>query len=182
MITRLQQEAARKRAAQLLERAHIAARPDELERMEVADLGLGDLEQSGVQILTLVDTERIAAKVLVMFPRQTEPEHRHPALGEYPGKEETIRCAWGQLCLYTPGRPGGQPLAAPPKQRRHTNTVRQEHVLRAGDQVTLPPNTLHWFQGGPEGAVVWSFSTKAVDVEDVFTDPDIRRKTVVVDP
>jgi hypothetical protein len=29
--------------------------------------------------------------------------------------------------------------------------------------------------------VFWSFSTKAVDVTDVFTDPDVRRETVVVD-
>ena len=36
-------------------------------------------------------------------------------------------------------------------------------------------------QGGPEGAVIWSFSTKALDVADLFTDPDVRRETAVVD-
>jgi D-lyxose ketol-isomerase len=53
--------------------------------------------------------------------------------------------------------------------------------LRPGEQITLQPHIPHWFQGGPEGTVVWTFSTKAIDVEDVFTDPDVRRKTVVVD-
>ncbi len=37
------------------------------------------------------------------------------------------------------------------------------------------PDTLHWFQGGPEGAVVSEFSTRSTDEADVFTDPAIRR-------
>jgi D-lyxose ketol-isomerase len=179
MITRAEQESAQKRAVELLNQAGIVARQDELERIEVVDFGLGELDQSGVQILTLVDTAKIAAKVLVLFPYQTEPEHAHPPLGDYTGKEETIRCEWGELYLYTPGAPTSEPIASPPPHRRHTYTVWHEHVLRPGDQVTLQPNTPHWFQAGPEGGVIWSFSTKAVDVEDVFTDPDVRRKTAI---
>ena len=53
--------------------------------------------------------------------------------------------------------------------------------MHAGDQVTSPPDTFHWFQAGPEGAVVWSFSSKPTDVQDVFSDPDVRRKTVIVE-
>ena len=181
MIKRAEQESARKRAVELLKRAGIVARQDELEQIEVADMGLGELEQSGVQILTLVDTDQIAAKVLVLFPHQTEPEHTHPRWGDYPGKEETIRCEWGELYLYAPGEPTQNPKRHPPEHRRHTYTVWHEYVLRPGEQVTLQPNTPHWFQGGPEGAVIWSFSTKAIDVEDMFTDPDVRRETVVVD-
>jgi D-lyxose ketol-isomerase len=181
MITRAEQEQARKRAMALLERAGIVARQDELAQIEVADFGLGEPEQSGVQILTLVDTEKIAVKALVLLPYQTEPEHTHPHLGDYPGKEETIRCEWGELYLYGPGEPAPNPKGHPPEHRRHTYTVWHEYVLRPGEQVTFLPNVTHWFQGGPEGAVIWSFSTKATDVEDVFTDPDVRRKTVVVD-
>ena len=181
MITRAELESARRRAVVLLEQAGSVAREDELEQIEVADMGLSELEQSGVQILTLVDTEKIAAKVLVLLPYQTEPEHRHPRLGDYPGKEETIRCWWGELRLYTPGEPAPEPLASPPAHRVHTHTVWHEHVMHPGDQVTIPPNELHWFQGGPEGAVIWSFSTKAIDVTDIFTDPAVRRTTVVVD-
>jgi len=181
MITPSELELARGRAARMLERAGVVARPDELETIEVADFGLSELEQTGIQILTLVDTEKIAAKVLVSFPYQTEPEHRHPRLGDYPGKEETIRCQWGELYLYGPGAPSPDPKGRPPEHRRHTYTVWHEYVLRPGDQVTFPPDVPHWFQGGPEGAVFWSFSTKAVDVADVFTDPNVRRETVVVD-
>jgi len=181
MITPSELELARGRAARMLERAGVVARPDELETIEVADFGMSELEQTGIQILTLVDTEKIAAKVLVSFPYQTEPEHRHPRLGDYPGKEETIRCQWGELYLYGPGAPSPDPKGRPPEHRRHTYTVWHEYVLRPGDQVTFPPDVPHWFQGGPEGAVFWSFSTKAVDVADVFTDPNVRRETVVVD-
>ena len=181
MITRTEQASARKRAVDMLKRAGIVARRDELDGIEVADMGLGELEQSGVQILTLVDTDKIAAKLLVLFPHQTEPEHTHPPLGDYPGKEETLRSQWGELYLYVPGEPTPEPLASPPADRKNTYTVWHQHILRPGDQMTFPPNTPHWFQGGPEGAVVWTFSTRAVDVEDIFTDPEIRRQTVVTD-
>ena len=181
MITRSEQESARKRAAEILSKAGVVVRQGEIDQMEVADFGLSELEQSGVQIVTLVDTEKIAAKLLVLLPNQIEPEHRHPRLGDYEGKEETIRCEWGELYLYGPGEPTSNPKGHPPEHRRRTYTVWHEYVLRPGDQITFPPNISHWFQGGPEGAVIWSFSTKAIDVEDVFTDPDVRRETVIVD-
>jgi D-lyxose ketol-isomerase len=181
MITRAELEAAQKRAREMIDRAGIVARPEELRKIEVADMGLSELEQSGVQILTLIDTDNIAVKALVLFPYQTEPEHMHPRLGDYEGKEETIRCEWGELYLYGPGEPTPNPTGRPPEHRKHTYTVWHEYVLRPGDQVTFPPGTPHWFQGGPEGAVIWSFSTKAVDLADVFTDPDVRRETMISD-
>lgn len=179
MISRAELEEARRRAIDYLSMAGIVARCEELDGIEVADMGLSELEQSGVQILTLVDTDRIAAKVLILFPHQTEPEHTHPRLGAYEGKEETIRCEWGELWLYGPGEPTPCPKGHPPDHRKQYYTVWHEYILRPGDQVMLPPHTPHWFQGGPEGAVVWSFSTKAVDVSDVFTDPNVQRETVV---
>jgi D-lyxose ketol-isomerase len=81
MITRVEFESAIKEAAQLLSKAGVSIRSDELECMEVADFGLGELQQSGAQIVTLVDTEQIAAKLLMLLPRQTLPEHLHPPLG-----------------------------------------------------------------------------------------------------
>jgi D-lyxose ketol-isomerase len=165
----------------MLNRAGVLALQDEIEQLEVADLGLNELEQTGVQVLTLVNTDEIAVKVLILFPRQTEPEHMHPRLGDYAGKEETLRCQWGELYLYTPGEPAPQAVASPPPHRRHTYTVWHEDIMRPGNQVTLQPNTPHWFQGGPKGAVVWSFSTRVVDIADVFTDPDVRRETVCCD-
>jgi D-lyxose ketol-isomerase len=179
MITRAQYEDTRRRAGELIVRAGILARQDELERIEVVDLGLGELEQTGLQILTLVNTGEIGVKVLVLFPNQIFAQHKHPPLGDYPGKEETFRCQWGELYLYMPGKPTLAPQAHLPEHRKHTYTVWQETILRPGDQVTSPPNTFHWFQAGPEGAVVWSFSSCATDVQDVFTDPDVRRVTAI---
>lgn len=181
MITRQQYRQAQLRAAEFIRKTGVSIRDEELERIDVADMGLSEFEESGVSILTLVDTDQIAVKLLVMFPNQTEPEHLHPQIGEYPGKEETIRCEWGELYLYGPGGPVQNPKGSPPAHRRHTYTVWHEYVLKPGDQVTFPPGTPHWFQGGPEGAVIWSYSTKVIDIQDVFTDPDVIRTTVIVE-
>jgi D-lyxose ketol-isomerase len=48
-------------------------------------------------------------------------------------------------------------------------------LLHPGEQFTIPPDTLHWFRGGDEGAIVSEFSTRSRDDTDVFTDPRIRR-------
>jgi D-lyxose ketol-isomerase len=51
--------------------------------------------------------------------------------------------------------------------------------LQPGQQYTIPPNTLHWFQAGDEGAVVSEFSTRSRDEFDIFTDQQIRRATII---
>ena len=114
-----------------------------------------------------------------MFPRQLCPEHRHPPFDGTPGKEETFRCRAGVVYLYTEGEPTPQPAARPPQDGAFT--VWHEIVLRPGEQHTIAPDTLHWFQAGDEGAVVSEFSTESRDDLDVFTDPRIRRDTVVAD-
>jgi D-lyxose ketol-isomerase len=48
-------------------------------------------------------------------------------------------------------------------------------VLKPGEQYTLYPDTLHWFQGEPEGAVISEFSTRSRDEADIFSDKDIKR-------
>ncbi|MFC1996412.1 hypothetical protein ACFLXI_02245 [Chloroflexota bacterium] len=77
----------------------LVLKPEEIEAMEIADFGLGEVEISGAQIITLFET----------------------------------------------------------------------------DQITFQPNTPHWFQGGPEGVMIWSFSSRVIDIKDIFTDPDIVR-------
>lgn len=47
--------------------------PAERERFEVADFGLGELLKTGLEVLTYVNTERVCAKEIVMFPHQTCP-------------------------------------------------------------------------------------------------------------
>ena len=55
----------------------------------------------------------------------------------------------------------------------------EELVLGPGEQHTIPPDTLHSFQAGPEGAVVSEFSSASRDDLDVFTDPAVERATIV---
>ncbi|MCJ7552205.1 MAG: D-lyxose/D-mannose family sugar isomerase [Anaerolineae bacterium] len=180
-MTKTEYRNAQRRAAKLLKRTGVTLRDEELATIAVADFGLGELEGSGGQILTLLDTTEIATKLIALLPGQTLPEHRHPRLGDYSGKAETLRCEWGVVFLYTEGNPTPEPRGHPPAHRRQSYTVWHEVVLLPGDQITLPPDTPHWFQAGPEGGVVWSFSSRAVDVQDIFTDPEIRRVTVVVE-
>jgi D-lyxose ketol-isomerase len=165
----------RRRAAEMLARAGIVLTTDEVARIEVADFGLAELERTGLQLLTYVNTDRYCAKELVLFPGQTCPEHRHPPVGGTPGKMETFRCRWGTVRLYVDGLPAAKGGARPPVGSEERYTVFHELVLEPGDQYTIPPDTLHWFQAGAEGAVVSEFSSTSRDELDVFTDPRVVR-------
>lgn len=179
MLTRPDFEAAQARALDFLSRAGIVLTPDEVARIEVADCGFGELGTTGLQLITYVNTLRVCAKELVLFPRQTFPEHRHPPIDGEPGKEETFRCRWGTVYLYVEGEPTPNPHARPPAHHARAYTVWHEVVLRPGEQFTIPPDTLHWFQSGDEGAVVSEFSTRSRDEYDIFTDPDVIRAPAV---
>lgn len=177
MLTRAERDAARTRVAELLAEAGIALTPSEVDAIEVADFGLSRLDETGLQGVVYVNTDRVCAKEFVLFPRQLCPEHRHPPFGGAPGKEETFRCRRGTVYLYTEGEPAPHPAARVPADG--VFTVWHETSLRAGDQHTIPPDTLHWFQAGDDGAIVSEFSTQSRDELDVFTDPRIRRETVI---
>ncbi|HUV05227.1 MAG TPA: D-lyxose/D-mannose family sugar isomerase [Armatimonadota bacterium] len=179
MLTEEQVENARARAENYLTRAGIVLRPDEVESIEVADFGLDELERTGLQIVVYVNTSRVCAKELVLFPYQTCPEHRHPPVAGEPGKEETFRCRWGKAYLYVPGSATPNPSAKPPAGDEAYYTVWHEVVLNPGEQYTLPPDTLHWFKAGAEGAIVSEFSTTSRDGTDIFTDPRIQRVPVI---
>jgi D-lyxose ketol-isomerase len=180
MITRREQQEARRRAAEMMRRAGVFLSEKESDAIEVVDFGLSRLASEGLQVVTLVQTERISVKVLALFPNQTEPEHWHPPVGEDPGKEETIRVVGGSMHFYVPGentlRDGFLVQG-----KEHHYTVRHEIWMRPGDQITLAPGTKHWFQAGRDGVVMFSFSTIARDVLDKFTDPDVVRTTKVVE-
>jgi D-lyxose ketol-isomerase len=171
------QEAARQKLAGV----GIALTEEEAANIEVADLGLNRLASEGLELVTYVNTDRYCAKELVLFPGQTCPEHRHPPVHGNAGKQETFRCRRGLVWLYVEGSPASRIQAKVPGASQKYYTVFHEIVLRPGEQYTIPPNTLHWFQGGPDGAVVSEFSSRSSDEFDVFTDPNIRRATVVED-
>jgi len=177
VITKAQAEAAKRRAAAMLRRAGMVVTPAERRRIEVADFSLGELESTGLELVVYVNTDRYCAKELVLFPRQTCPEHRHPPVAGSRGKMETFRCRAGEVVLGLPGPAARRPRARLPKGRERWYTVRRELILRPGDQYTIPPNTLHWFQAGSRGAIVSEFSSRSRDGSDVFTDPAKRRAT-----
>ncbi|MGH8019210.1 MAG: D-lyxose/D-mannose family sugar isomerase [Opitutaceae bacterium] len=176
MIKRSDYERARQRAADMIRQAGIQITSAEAGRIEVVDFGLSRLAIEGVQVFTMFATERISAKVLVMFPNQTEPEHWHPRVDDDPGKEETIRMIAGALNFYIPGKDTLR-AGRVPAGKESGYTCCHEIVMRPCDQLTLPPGTRHWFQASADGAVFYSFSTCVRDGLDRFTDPAIVRQT-----
>ncbi|MBM7565849.1 D-lyxose/D-mannose family sugar isomerase [Paenibacillus sacheonensis] len=152
---------------------------DEKQHVEVADMGLGELALSGLQLITYINNERYCAKDLVLMPGQTCPEHLHPPLSaENPGKMETFRCRSGVVYLYVEGEETPHRKANPPVRSEAFYTVFHEIELHPGEQYTIKPNTLHWFQAGQEGAIVSEFSSASHDESDIFTDPRIQRLPV----
>ncbi len=175
MITQEQYQLAVEKSVRMLQQAGFTITSAERERLEVADFGLGELEKTGLEVLTYVNTERVCAKEIIMFPHQTCPEHWHPTAGTKLGKEETFRCRWGTVYLYVPGTLTPNPVCRPPAGFEAYYKSRHEVVLNPGEQYTLYPDTPHWFQAGPQGAIVSEFSTRSTDDEDQFSDPRIKR-------
>ncbi len=149
------------------------------EEIEVSDFGLDMIDEIGLQLCVYINTERVCAKEMVLFPYQTCPEHRHIDSEISQGKEETFRCRYGKVYLYVEGEGKAEDIHG--KLPKTPTTVYHEIVLEAGEQYTIMPNTLHWFQAGENGAIVSEFSTMSTDETDVFTDERIVRKTIIED-
>ena len=169
-------EQAKQSALELFQKAGIVLTKEERESIEIADCGLDDFQRTGISILTYINNELYCAKEMALLPGQTCPEHAHRPLDNgYRGKQETFRCRYGIVCLHVEGDATAGAQAAPPAGDEAWYTARREIVLRPGEQFTILPDTLHWFQAGPEGAVVSEFSTSSHDEYDRFTDPRIVR-------
>lgn len=166
---------AQKQAFEMLQQAGIVLTQFEADNIEIADVGLNRLPIEGLELVTYINSDRYCAKELVIFPGQTCPEHKHPPVNGEPGKQETFRCRSGEVWLYVEGEPTTSIRAKVPEIAASYYTVFNEIVLKPGEQYTIPPNTLHWFQAGPEGAVVSEFSSTSRDEFDIFTNPNIRR-------
>ncbi len=181
MIKRSAVRAAQRKAAKMLDDVGIRMSPVEQEQIEVAEFGLGELERTGLELVVYVNTDRYCAKELVLFPGQTCPEHRHPSVFGEPGKMETFRCRWGKVLLYVAGEPTPNIKAHIPEGSEEYYTVFRELELNPGDQYTIPPETLHWFQAADSGAIVSEFSSTSRDEFDVFTDTRIKRVPQIVE-
>lgn len=181
MLDRKQLEATRLKTLSYFDKASIILTEEEKNSIEIADFGLSDLDKIGLEVLVYVNTTKVCAKELVMFPGQTCPEHIHPTKNGRSGKEETFRCRWGKVYLYVPGEKNSNPKLNGLENYKEYLKVAHEIVLNPGEQYTLIPDTLHWFRAGNEGAIVSEFSTTSTDEEDIFTDPRINRFTKIVE-
>jgi D-lyxose ketol-isomerase len=162
MLTQSQVREMQERVTQTLAQAGIVLTPQEQTQIEVVDFGMSELERTGLQLVIYINNDRYCAKELVMVPRQTCAQHRHPSLSET--------------------NPGKQAIQAQvPEGSEPYYTVFHEIELHPGDQYTIPPNTWHWFQAGDEGAIVSEFSSPSYDEFDQFIDPRIYRFTKVAE-
>lgn len=170
-----------KLAIEYYKKAGIVLTEEEKRNIEVADLGLGMIKSIGLEIVTYINTDRVCAKEMVLIPNQVCPEHRHVPTNGKEGKEETFRCRYGKVYLYTDTDKNAKKedisLPLPPTDV----TVFDETVLLPGQQFTIMPNTLHWFAAGEEGAVISEFSTTSTDETDYFTDKRIVRAPKIED-
>jgi D-lyxose ketol-isomerase len=182
MLTRIQVHEMQVRSVQMAAQAGIVLTPEEQTQIEVVDFNLGEVDRSGLQLVIYINNDRYCAKELIMMPRQTCAQHRHPPLSATnPGKQETFRCRWGKVWLYVEGEPASTIQAHVPQGSEPYYTVLHEIELHPGDQYTIPPNTWHWFQSGDEGAVVSEFSSPSYDEFDQFIDPRISRFTKIAE-
>lgn len=172
---------AQERAALMLEANNIQITAQERENIEVAGFGLNELEIQGLELITYINTERYCAKELLLFPRQTCPEHLHPPVGADPGKTETFRCRSGKVFLYVEGEAATKIQGSVPAGSEAYYTVFNEIELNPGEQYTIYPGIKHWFQAGADGAVVSEFSSTSRDEFDIFTDTRIERMPVITE-
>lgn len=173
-----QQQEMRRRGAEMMRSAGVVLHEHEQQNLELAGFGLDDFENQGLIVHVYVNTDRYCGKELVLLPQQACPEHRHPPVPEEnsPGKMETFRVRSGKVFLYLEGEGSRDAVSTTvPDDRPEAYTVFHELILEPGTQHTIPPDTLHWFKAGDEGAVVTEFSSRSRDDLDVFTDPRVQR-------
>lgn len=176
MLSKKDYEKYVKRTLEYFNKAGIALTQKEKNSVEVVDWGLNDVERSGLEIITYINTDRVCAKEMVLFPGQTCAEHYHVDSYGQKGKEETFRCRYGEVYLYVEGETTQNIKAKLPPTKV---SVFHEVVLKPGEQYTIMPNTKHWFQAGEQGAVISEFSTKSTDETDKFTDERLVRATII---
>ena len=76
----------------------------------------------------------------------------------------------GQTRLYVPG-PENNPQILIPAGKEAFYTARHEILINRGQQSTIDPNTEHWFQGGPDGAVNLCLQNRVDETKNIFNDP-----------
>ena len=64
----------------MLNQARIVVTEEEMGQLEIAEYGMDLWSSIGLQIIVYVNTENCCAKEMILFQRQTCPEHRHPPM------------------------------------------------------------------------------------------------------
>lgn len=157
------------RALELVRKSGFALTPQDLAGAKAVDFGLSNFDEEGAVVIDLLRTERVRVNLLVMMPGQTLPQHKHPPYGDHPGKEESIRVLWGELTVAVDGEVS--PDLSVPAGKDPYYTVRHLITLEKAEQYTVPPNEMHWFQAGSEGAVAIAFQNRVNEDYNIFADP-----------
>lgn len=118
MITRAEWQRARELAWEIVKQAGVVVREDGFNNIEVADVGLGELAEMDLRILTPAGTASMGVKLLILTPHQIFLQRRHSLLGDYPGKEEIFRGQWTEAYLYVSGGGHSNPRGHPPAHCR----------------------------------------------------------------
>jgi mannose-6-phosphate isomerase-like protein (cupin superfamily) len=144
-------EKAKKDALAMLRGAGIVLAPDE--EIEITDFGKGHYERLGLGLIIRVSEPEYASKWLTVLPGQVCPNHVHEHI------KETFFVIKGDVEMWIGDEVVG---------------------MRAGDKLTMPPGTWHSFTSD-DGAIIEEVTTRQVEGDSQFEDPDIRRTVTIED-
>ena len=161
---------AKQQAEDLIHKSGFVLSDQEQQDLAVNDMGLGNILQEGLVFVDILRSARLRITILVLLPNQTLPQHRHPPYETEIGKKETLRVLYGQTRLYVPGQENN-PQILIPAGKEAFYTARHEILINRGQQYTIDPNTEHWFQGGPDGAVNLCLQNRVDETKNIFNDP-----------
>lgn len=172
-MTRQKYEEQVKKTLDYFEKANIKLTEKEKSNIEIADFGKNMIDEIGLQLLVYVNTERVCAKEWCSFRVRPARSTSIYLPAESPGKRKPSAAdSEKSISMWRVKKNTEKIKASVPASEI---TVFHEIVLRPGEQYTIQPETLHWFQAGKEGAVISEFSTRSTDETDIFTDKSIIR-------
>lgn len=120
------------------QKAGIVLTDDEVEDIQIMDYGLGKLQETGLQLFIYVNTDRYCSKELVLFPRQTCPEHRHPPVSGEKGKQETFSAAGGRCISTWKAKRQNTQASSRRKKIRNTTLSGMRLCLNRADNTPFP--------------------------------------------
>lgn len=108
-------------AAEFLRKANIALSENERALIEVADFGLDDIRNVGLEIVVYENNDRYCAKELILFPRQMCPQHRHPQVSQMnPVNRRLFDVVGAKYICMSKENPRSAPKPSFPRNTRNT--------------------------------------------------------------